>query len=61
MKDLLAMVDWALHERIYTPREIRILFYLFHFYSFSLHDRTTNGHTTRQVSILDLTVIGEAE
>ncbi len=23
MKDLLAMVDWALHERIYTPREIR--------------------------------------
>ncbi len=25
MKDLLAMVDWALHERIYTPREIRTL------------------------------------
>ena len=23
IKDLLAMVDWALHERIYTPREIR--------------------------------------
>lgn len=23
MKDLLVMVDWALHERIYTPREIR--------------------------------------
>ena len=23
MKDLLAMIDWALHERIYTPREIR--------------------------------------
>lgn len=23
MKDLLAMVDWALQERIYTPREIR--------------------------------------
>lgn len=23
MKELLAMVDWALHERIYTPREIR--------------------------------------
>jgi DNA-binding NarL/FixJ family response regulator len=23
MKDLLAMVNWALHERIYTPREIR--------------------------------------
>ncbi|MGL5058532.1 MAG: response regulator [Microcoleus sp.] len=23
MKDLLAMVNWALHERIYTPKEIR--------------------------------------
>ena len=23
IKDLLEMVDWALHERIYTPREIR--------------------------------------
>ena len=23
IKDLLTMVDWALHERIYTPREIR--------------------------------------
>lgn len=23
MKELLTMVDWALHERIYTPREIR--------------------------------------